>query len=80
MKLRPASPSQKVYLGPSDRALGYFEAIGFAMPPNVNPADFFMDIIANKARARARRWPRARNSPPSAPLPPPPPSLRETML
>jgi len=35
-----------VYLGPSKAALGYFEGLGFVCPPRVNPADFFMDVIA----------------------------------
>ncbi|PRW59962.1 white-brown complex 30 [Chlorella sorokiniana] len=35
-----------VYLGPSRLALPYFETIGFTLPPNENPADFAMDVIA----------------------------------
>ena len=37
-----------VYLGPSEKALTYFESIGFAAPPNINPADFMMDVIAGE--------------------------------
>lgn len=35
-----------VYLGPSERALEYFESLGFPLPEAVNPPDFFMDVIA----------------------------------
>ena len=35
-----------VYLGPSDKALDYFESLGFKCPEHVNPPDFFMDVIA----------------------------------
>ena len=34
-----------VYLGPSEKALGYFESLGFECAPHVNPPDFFMDVI-----------------------------------
>eukprot|EP00808_Paulinella_micropora_P013567 g50285.t1 len=35
-----------VYLGPSDHALPYFTSLGFKLPTNSNPADFFMDVIS----------------------------------
>mmetsp|Transcript_27903 Transcript_27903/g.78895 ORF Transcript_27903/g.78895 Transcript_27903/m.78895 type:complete len:821 (-) Transcript_27903:596-3058(-) len=35
----------QVYLGPSSLALPYFESKGFCLPPNENPADFFLDVI-----------------------------------
>eukprot|EP00191_Tetraselmis_sp_GSL018_P005067 CAMPEP_0177612188 /NCGR_PEP_ID=MMETSP0419_2-20121207/21039_1 /TAXON_ID=582737 /ORGANISM="Tetraselmis sp., Strain GSL018" /LENGTH=1045 /DNA_ID=CAMNT_0019108263 /DNA_START=510 /DNA_END=3647 /DNA_ORIENTATION=+ len=38
----------QVYLGPSSLALPYFESKGFSLPPNENPADFFLDIIQGK--------------------------------
>merc|ERR1719277_1933114 len=33
---------QTVYLGPSVGAKSYFEGLGFVMPANENPADWFM--------------------------------------
>ncbi|KAK3237700.1 hypothetical protein CYMTET_52238, partial [Cymbomonas tetramitiformis] len=35
-----------VYFGPTNEALAYFEKIGFHLPPNENPADFFLDITS----------------------------------
>jgi hypothetical protein len=35
-----------VYLGPTNKALSYFEELGFQCPEHSNPADFFMDIIS----------------------------------
>ena len=37
-----------VYLGPAKGALGYFTGAGFDLPQHMNPADFFMDVIAGK--------------------------------
>lgn len=37
-----------VFLGPSHEALPYFESLGFELPKNENPADWFMDVIAGK--------------------------------
>ena len=37
-----------VYLGPSSACQEYFDGLGFAVPDRVNPADFFMDVIAGK--------------------------------
>jgi hypothetical protein len=42
----------QVYLGPSTKALPYFNALGFSLPPNENPADFFLDVIQGKVLAR----------------------------
>ena len=42
-----------VFLGRSEDALRYFTSIGFEMPPLVNPADFFMDVIAGKFKRNA---------------------------
>merc|ERR1712048_1529186 len=39
---------QTVYLGSSLDAKPYFESLGFEMPPNENPADWFMDIISGE--------------------------------
>lgn len=33
-----------VYAGPLDEAQGYFTSIGFPLPPNTNPADFYLDV------------------------------------
>ena len=35
-----------VYLGPSEAALGWFQSLGFCLPPNENPADFCLDVIS----------------------------------
>ncbi|GMI46325.1 hypothetical protein TrCOL_g9564 [Triparma columacea] len=37
-----------VYLGPSGECNQYFKTLGFDCPDRVNPADFFMDVIAGK--------------------------------
>lgn len=37
-----------VYLGPSIKALQYFENLGFRLPLNENPADFFLDCISEQ--------------------------------
>jgi ABC-type multidrug transport system ATPase subunit len=37
-----------VYLGPSSEAKPYFEGLGFEMPANENPADWFMDVISGE--------------------------------
>jgi len=39
---------QTVYLGPSSGAKPYFESLGFEMPENENPADWFMDVISGE--------------------------------
>lgn len=33
---------QTVFLGNSEQALNYFSDLGFQLPPNENPADFFL--------------------------------------
>jgi hypothetical protein len=33
-----------VYAGPLNEAQGYFNSIGFPLPPNTNPADFYLDV------------------------------------
>ncbi len=35
-----------VYIGPADKTVAYFSQIGFQCPTALNPADFFMDVIA----------------------------------
>eukprot|EP00026_Physarum_polycephalum_P000451 Phypoly_transcript_00452.p1 GENE.Phypoly_transcript_00452~~Phypoly_transcript_00452.p1 ORF type:complete len:1573 (+),score=187.05 Phypoly_transcript_00452:292-4719(+) len=37
-----------VYIGPSEKALEYFQSIGFACPEHTNPPDFFMDVISGR--------------------------------
>ena len=37
-----------VYLGPGEHAMTYFNQCGYEMPPLLNPADFYMDVIAGK--------------------------------
>jgi len=39
---------QTVYLGPSLGAKPYFEGLGFAMPNDENPADWFMDVLSGE--------------------------------
>jgi len=39
---------QTVYLGPSLGAKPYFESLGFTMPSDENPADWFMDVISGE--------------------------------
>jgi len=41
---------QTVYLGPSTGAKPYFESLGFTMPSDENPADWFMDILSGELR------------------------------
>nr|KAJ3418067.1 hypothetical protein HK105_000398 [Polyrhizophydium stewartii] len=38
-----------IYAGPRDEAVAYFETLGFQLPANENPADFFMDIAQGRA-------------------------------
>ncbi len=35
-----------MYLGPASDMKKYFEGLGFIIPPNANPADYCMDIVA----------------------------------
>jgi len=39
---------QTVYLGDSVRAKPYFENLGFQMPADENPADWFMDVLSGE--------------------------------
>merc|ERR1719450_1051757 len=39
---------QTVYLGPSMGVKPYFESLGFEMPQDENPADWFMDVISGE--------------------------------
>ncbi|KAK3280069.1 hypothetical protein CYMTET_12076 [Cymbomonas tetramitiformis] len=43
-----AAGGRMVYLGPSVKALQYFENLGFRLPLNENPADFFLDCISEQ--------------------------------
>jgi ABC-type multidrug transport system ATPase subunit len=38
-----------VFLGKSEDALPYFQNCGYSMPPFINPADFFMDVIGGQS-------------------------------
>eukprot|EP00929_Paragymnodinium_shiwhaense_P018647 TRINITY_DN12970_c0_g2_i1.p1 TRINITY_DN12970_c0_g2~~TRINITY_DN12970_c0_g2_i1.p1 ORF type:complete len:840 (-),score=176.78 TRINITY_DN12970_c0_g2_i1:460-2895(-) len=40
---------QTVYIGPSQGCKKYFETLGFEMPLDENPADWFMDVICGEA-------------------------------
>lgn len=35
-----------VYMGPTRGMTAYFERIGFPLPPRMNPADYYMDVVA----------------------------------
>lgn len=37
------------YFGPARGAMPWFESLGFRMPENENPADWFMDVCSNEA-------------------------------
>ncbi|CAB4031970.1 white-brown complex homolog 30 [Paramuricea clavata] len=39
-----------VYSGPVDGAETYFAKIGYPLPPYVNPADFYMDVISGSVK------------------------------
>jgi ABC-type multidrug transport system ATPase subunit len=42
---------QTVYLGPASEATKYFDAIGFPIPPHINPSDFVIDVLLDPDRA-----------------------------
>eukprot|EP00930_Biecheleria_cincta_P002351 TRINITY_DN10335_c0_g3_i1.p1 TRINITY_DN10335_c0_g3~~TRINITY_DN10335_c0_g3_i1.p1 ORF type:complete len:802 (+),score=117.22 TRINITY_DN10335_c0_g3_i1:327-2408(+) len=42
-----------VYLGPSASAKSYFESVGFRMPADENPSDWFMDIISGEVENKS---------------------------
>jgi ATP-binding cassette subfamily G (WHITE) protein 2 len=42
-----------VYQGPTEGAAHYFEGLGHQLPPNENPADFFLDVITPDTTASA---------------------------
>ncbi|KAJ3347192.1 hypothetical protein HDU83_002312 [Entophlyctis luteolus] len=48
------SGGRAAYIGPTDRAQSYFEALGYDFEHDVNPADRLMDILAGKGDGR---WP-----------------------
>eukprot|EP00656_Telonema_subtile_P053194 TRINITY_DN7629_c0_g2_i2.p1 TRINITY_DN7629_c0_g2~~TRINITY_DN7629_c0_g2_i2.p1 ORF type:complete len:1340 (+),score=312.89 TRINITY_DN7629_c0_g2_i2:188-4207(+) len=56
-----------VFCGPTGLALEYFGMHGYTVPHHVNPADFYMDIIAGEAKPMATpeqlvsRWQQAAN-------------------
>jgi len=39
------SQGRQAYVGDAAEALTYFESIGHGIPPNTNPADFFLDLV-----------------------------------
>ena len=49
-----------VYIGPTQAAEHYFEAIGFKKPAHDNPADWMMDVISGQLEAQNPRMPNAR--------------------
>jgi len=40
------SKGRVVYFGPSSKAVEYFKSFGFEPTPNVNPADYILDVIS----------------------------------
>jgi ABC-type multidrug transport system ATPase subunit len=39
---------QVVYMGPREDCVAYFESIGFSLPPDDSPSDYFMDVVSGK--------------------------------
>jgi len=48
-----------VYIGPTTEAKGYFERLGFIMPPNENAADWMMDMMSGQVEDHLTRIPKA---------------------
>ncbi|KAJ3326983.1 hypothetical protein HDU76_012450 [Blyttiomyces sp. JEL0837] len=46
-----APGGRTAYLGPVDKAQGYFEALGFYFEPDANRADVLMDILAGRGKS-----------------------------
>ncbi|OCK75191.1 putative ATP-binding cassette transporter [Lepidopterella palustris CBS 459.81] len=44
-KLCLLSKGKMCYFGPLPEAHGYFQSIGYPMPPETNPAEFYLDLI-----------------------------------
>lgn len=42
---------RSVYLGPAKNATSYFDRIGFTIPPQMNPADYVIDVLLDPDRA-----------------------------
>ena len=45
-----------MYLGTVEDAEPYFSKVGFPLPPYVNPADFYMDVIAGTIKSQLPRY------------------------
>lgn len=43
---------QTVYFGKAAEATRYFDSIGFTMPPQMNPADYFIDVMLDPDRSQ----------------------------
>ncbi|KAI9229766.1 MAG: hypothetical protein DHS80DRAFT_22089 [Piptocephalis tieghemiana] len=41
-----------VYFGPRDKAPAYFASIGFPVPADENPADFYLAVTSNKVKSK----------------------------
>jgi ABC-type multidrug transport system ATPase subunit len=57
-KLLLLSAGQIAYFGDAKNASGYFQNLGYPMPKNYNPADFYIDLItltANDTQAEAKK-------------------------
>jgi energy-coupling factor transporter ATP-binding protein EcfA2 len=46
-----------VYMGPTVSAKDYFEELGFQMPANENPSDWFMDVISGQLEQPNPKFP-----------------------
>ena len=46
-KLLLLSNGEEVYFGKANRAIDYFDRLGFVLPIGWNPADYFLDIISS---------------------------------
>ncbi|KAG5177387.1 hypothetical protein JKP88DRAFT_346958 [Tribonema minus] len=40
-----------MYMGPAEQALPHFQALGYSVPPQFNPADFLLDLVSPGALA-----------------------------
>lgn len=43
----------QAYCGPISQAIPHFQALGYPVPAQMNPADFFLDTLAGKTRGEA---------------------------
>eukprot|EP00008_Paramoeba_atlantica_P008136 CAMPEP_0201474880 /NCGR_PEP_ID=MMETSP0151_2-20130828/367_1 /ASSEMBLY_ACC=CAM_ASM_000257 /TAXON_ID=200890 /ORGANISM="Paramoeba atlantica, Strain 621/1 / CCAP 1560/9" /LENGTH=440 /DNA_ID=CAMNT_0047854803 /DNA_START=83 /DNA_END=1406 /DNA_ORIENTATION=- len=44
-KIMLLSKGQQIFFGPSDSAVEFFQSLGFPLPPRMNPADHYLEVI-----------------------------------